>query len=181
MPKTAIKVGPQDHGRRMSLEDFDHAEVEPGHLYELGRGVIIVSDVPGERHLAQVDVIREQFYIYRAGHPGRIHRIAGGSDSKLLLPPMESERHPDIAIYKRPPARRENLWATWVPEIVIEVISPGSELRDYEEKREEYLLFGVTEYWIFDADRREMLVLRRTRGQWAERVVRPPTVYRTRL
>ena len=45
MLKTRIKVGPKDHGRRMSLADFDHAEVQEGHLYELGRGVIIVSDV----------------------------------------------------------------------------------------------------------------------------------------
>ena len=38
MLKAAIKVGPADHGRRMSLADFDHAEVQEGYLYELGRG-----------------------------------------------------------------------------------------------------------------------------------------------
>ena len=47
MSTQTIKIGPADHGRRMSLADFEHAEVQEGLLYELGRGVIIVSDVPG--------------------------------------------------------------------------------------------------------------------------------------
>lgn len=38
MLKAAIKVGPADHGRQMSLADFDHAEVQEGYFYELGRG-----------------------------------------------------------------------------------------------------------------------------------------------
>jgi hypothetical protein len=58
MPKTAIKIGPHDRGRRMSLEDFDHAEGQEGYLYELSRGVITVMDVPNPRHLAQVNAIR---------------------------------------------------------------------------------------------------------------------------
>jgi Uma2 family endonuclease len=65
--------------------------------------------------------------------------------------------------------------------LVIEVISPGSEHRDYEDKREEYFRFGITEYWILDAGRQEMLVLRRSRGRCVERTLRPPQVYRTRL
>jgi Uma2 family endonuclease len=39
----------------------------------------------------------------------------------------------------------------------------------------------VPEYWVVDADRQEVLVLRRSRGRWVERVVRPPEVYRNRL
>jgi hypothetical protein len=46
MSTTATLIGPEDQGRRMSLAEFDHAEVRDGYLYELGRGVITVSDVP---------------------------------------------------------------------------------------------------------------------------------------
>ena len=60
-------------------------------------------------------------------------------------------------------------------------MSPGSEERDYVEKRDEYREFGVREYWIIDSGRGEVLVLRRSRGRWVERVVRPGDVYRTRL
>jgi Uma2 family endonuclease len=182
MPKTVVKVGPQDHGRRMSLEDFDHAEVQEGYLYELGRGVIVVSDVPGPRHLAQVDAVRMQLFAYRLTHPGRIRYIAAGNECKILLPSFESERHPDLSVYKTPyPA--DEVWTTWVPEIVVEVVSPGAEAqrRDYVEKREEYLEFGVKEYWIFDAEREEMLVLRRSGNQWTQRTIRPGKIYRTRL
>jgi len=43
MAKMLVVVGPSDDGRRMSLEEFDHAEVKQGYSYELGRGVIAVS------------------------------------------------------------------------------------------------------------------------------------------
>src|SRR5262245_45205261 len=179
MQKTAVKIGPQDHGRRMSLEEFEHAETQEGYVYELGRGVVTVSDVPNRRHLLQVVAPRRQLSAYDLAHPNRVQAILAGSECKILLARLESERHPDVAVYLTPPPDDEDLWAAWVPEVVIEVVSPGSEHRDYVEKREEYLLFGVREYWIIDADRQEMLVLRRSRGQWAERVVRPPETYRT--
>ena len=57
---------------------------------------------------------------------------------------------------------------------MIEVVSPGSEERDYQQKREEYLLFGAREYWIFDAEKEEMLVLRRSGGRWIERALWTP-------
>jgi Uma2 family endonuclease len=180
MPQTAIKIGPADHGRRMSLEDFDLAEIQEGYCYELSRGVITVSDVPNPRHFAQVIAIRRQLSAYDLAHPGRIHGIAAGSDCKILLADLESERHPDVAVYKDPPPE-EDIWATWIPQIVIEVVSPASEHRDYQEKREEYLLFGVSEYWIVDANRQEMTVLRRWGGRWREQIIKPPEVYRTRL
>jgi Uma2 family endonuclease len=181
MPKTAISVGPGDHGRRMRLADFDRAEGRPGHLYELSRGVVTVSDVPGPKHFAQVNAIRRQLMAYDLAHPGKIYGIASGSECKLLLWDLESERHPDLAVYKTPPPTAEDVWATWVPEIVVEVVSPGSEDRDYVEKKEEYLLFGVREYWIFDSTKLEMRVLSRSRGSWSERIVHPPAVYRPKV
>jgi len=181
MSKTAIKIGPADHGRKMSLEEFDHAEVQEGYLYELSRGVITVSDVPGPFHFAQADAILLQLTAYRLAHPGRIVRIGTGSECKLLLPALQSERHPDVAVYRTPRPAVPNFWSVWVPEIVVEVVSPSSEERDYGEKREEYLAFGVREYWIFDYERREMVVLRQSAGEWNERTIRPPKVYRTRL
>ncbi|HEV3164139.1 MAG TPA: Uma2 family endonuclease [Isosphaeraceae bacterium] len=181
MSRTATTIGPLDHGRRMSLEEFDQAEGQPGHGYELSRGEIVVVEVPNPRHLAQVNALRKQLAAYDLSHPGTIHSVAGGGECKIVVAPTSSERHPDLAIYKTPPPDEPDLWASWIPEILIEVVSPSSVQRDYVEKREDYLAFGVQEYWIVDADRGEMLVLRRSRGQWAERVIRPPVTYRTHL
>jgi Uma2 family endonuclease len=181
MPKTVTRIGPADNGRRMSLEEFEPAEVQEGYLYELSRGLVIVSDVPDDKHLAQVDRIREQLYLYRAAHSDLIQRIAAGSDCKLLVPSLETERHPDVTVYKTPRPPGRDYWAAWIPELVIDVVSPSSVQRDYQEKPEDYLRLGVREYWIVDAEREEVLVLRRVKGRWSQRVVQPPQAVRTRL
>jgi Uma2 family endonuclease len=166
----------------MSLAEFDHAEVQEGYLYELGRGVIVVSDVPKKRHLYQVESIRDQLVAYKLTRPGRIQVIASGSECKVLVEGYESERHPDLSVYTTPaPEDGDDFWSSWIPELVIEVVSPGSGSRDYQEKREEYLAFGVHEYWIFNLDKEEMLVLQRVGGRWRERAVRPGEVYQTRI
>jgi Uma2 family endonuclease len=176
-----VVVGPEDDGRRMSLADFDKAKVKEGYLYELGRGVIVVSDVPAWQHFYQVDAAREQFSAYRRRHPESISIVGAGSDCKVLLDDLQSERHPDLSIYLDPPPQAKNVWAEWIAAIVLEIVSKGSEHRDYVLKREEYLQFGIREYWILDAFKSEMLVLRRYGGTWKEDIVSPPKLYRTPL
>ncbi len=181
---TRIRIGPSDQGRAMSLAEFEHAETEGGRLFELGRGIVAMVDVPKPYHLAMIHAIRRQLHEYDAAKPGRIHTIAAGGECKLLISDLESERHPDLAVYKTPPPEAESddeIWSQWVPEIVIEVVSASSRQRDYHEKPEDYLRLGVIEYWIVDADEGFMKVLRRSRGRWAEQAVRPPALYRTRL
>jgi Uma2 family endonuclease len=181
MTTNKSKIGQADHGRRMSLADFEHAEVVPGRRYELGRGVIVVTDVPNPIHLALLTAIRRQLHGYVHVHAKRIHTIASGSECKILLEDLESERHPDLSVYKTaPPGDDSEVWAFWVPEIVVEVVSLGSEQRDYVEKREEYLRFGVLEYWIIDGARLEILTLTRRGGRWLERILRPGDLYQTR-
>jgi Uma2 family endonuclease len=182
MATVSVKLTPADHGRRMSLDDFEFAEVQEGKLYQLGRGVVIVSDVPKPPHARQQMAIRKQLSRYDDAHPGLIHAILEGSACKILVRRFESERHPDVAVYLTPwPAEDDTVWRKWVPEILIEIVSLGSERRDYEDKREEYLALGVKEYWIFNADRQEMLVLRRRGGRWSERTLTMGDVYQTRL
>ena len=168
----------------MSLEEFEHAEGAGGHLYELSRGVITVVDVPKPKHLMLVDAIRKQLSTYRERHPGVIYAIASGGECKLLIEGLESERHPDLAVYKTPPPEgdmttksgRGGYRRSW-----IEVVSASSRHRDYDEKPEEYLRFGVREYWIVDPETGTMKVFRRSRGRWAERTIKPPQIYKTPL
>jgi Uma2 family endonuclease len=164
---TATIIGPADHGRRMSLDEFDTAIGREGKLYELSRGVIVVSDVPNPPHGDVLFAAREQFSTYRRATPGAIHRIYGGAECKLLIEGTESERHPDIAVYKHPsPGDDSSVWSIWVPEIVIEVVSADSADRDYQEKPEDYLQFGVKEYWVIDPLKQVVVIHRRVRGRW---------------
>jgi hypothetical protein len=165
----------------MTLADFDEAMAVLGPVFELGRGVVVMVDVAGRRHVAQVNALRRLFHAYDAAHLSAIHTIASGSECKLLLADRESERHPDLAVYLTPPPEGDDFWAEWVPEIIVEVVSPSSAERDYGEKGIEYLEFGVREYWTVDDERTEALILRRSRGRWADRVLRPGENYQTRL
>ena len=157
----------------MTLDEFDEAEVCEGYQFELDRGVVIVSEVPLPKHLAVVNKLRRQLAAYDLQHPNEIWAIASGSECKLPLAEFDSERHPDLAVYlTEPPVTDSNtVWSEWIPEVVIEVVSEKSEDRDYVEKRDEYLAFGVREYWVAHPDRREILILRRTRGRWTEQVL----------
>lgn len=183
MSPTLLRLGPQDHGRRLTLDEFDDAEVSEGFHFELGRGVVIVSEVPLPKHLAIVNKLRRQLAAYDLQHPERIWAIASGGECKLPLAEHDSERHPDLAVYlTEPPLQDSNtVWSEWIPELVIEVVSAGSEDRDYVEKREEYLAFGVREYWIAHPDRREILILRRVRGQWTEQLLNVGDKYLSRV
>jgi Uma2 family endonuclease len=140
-----------------------------------------VSNIPGLRHCLQVANIRLQFSAYQLAHPTRIHYLGGSFECKLLAPEWESERHPDVAVYLTPPPPEEQPWRNWLPDIVVEVVSSRSEERDYVEKREEYLSLPIKEYWIFDLDPQEMLVLRRWGKRIVERIVRPSEIYKTRM
>lgn len=179
--KKAVRIGPSDDGREMSLDVFSEAVVQEGHLYELANGVIEVSQVPNPQHARIIAEIRQQLSVFREANPDTIELIAGGMDSKLLIGPSESERHPDVCIYLSPQPEVEDVWSLWIPEIVIEVVSESSAKRDYEEKPQEYLELGVKENWIIDKKKNQMLSLVRWRGQWKKSVVKPSQKFSTEL
>jgi Uma2 family endonuclease len=182
MTRAATTIGPADNGRRMTLDEFDTAEGSENRVYELSRGVIVVTDVPNPSHGDTVDEGKQQFAAYRVSHPGVIKRIHGGSDCKLLIAETESERHPDIAVYKTPrPGDDSSVWADWVPEIVVEVVSVDSRKRDYEEKPDDYRAFGVQEYWIIDALEGRVRIHRRRKGQWVVKDLFPGDKYVTHV
>ena len=176
---TLLKIGPADRGRRLSLAEFAEAELTDGWLYELARGVIEVTEVPGPNHGRIVDRLARLFILYDVAHPGRIQYRAGGGECRLRLPGMASDRHPDQAVYLDPQPPGPQVWTQWCPHLVVEVLSPGGEDRDLIDKREEYLRAGVREYWVLDPAARSLLVLRRAGDVWEETRVAPGATYRT--
>jgi Uma2 family endonuclease len=52
--------------------------------------------------------------------------------------------------------------------LAVEVVSAGGEARDYETKRQEYLAYGLREYWIVDPFARRVIVLARDGDVWVE-------------
>ena len=72
---TPLRIGPADHGRTMTLEEFLDADVEEGYRYELARGVLEVNEVPNDPHGGVV------CNLYRA--VGRYRRATSGHHPPL--------------------------------------------------------------------------------------------------
>jgi Uma2 family endonuclease len=181
--KRKTKIGPDDQGRRMSLKDFEFVETEEGYLYELSRGYITVSQVAKIYHALIIATLRDHLGAYKLAHPGLIFAILSASECKLLVREWESERHPDLSVYLTKPKGRKDskVWRHWWPELVVEVVSERSVDRDYIDKREEYWDLGIKEYWIVDARRELIVVLRRGKSDWIEKRVGPDGVVTTKL
>ena len=168
-----VKVGPADHGKRMTLALFDTAIVDDASRYELNKGVIEVSDTPSRAHLLIEEDVQDQFVIYKLARPDIIRYQGGGSRAKMLIDAFESERHPDWAVYLTPMPELAQPWSIWKPEIIVEIVSPSGVKRDYEDKPPEYLALGISENWILDPIRQQMLVKTRSGGLWRDKVHKP--------
>jgi Uma2 family endonuclease len=171
-------IGPLDHGRAMSYDEFLEADVEPGWLYELGGGIVDVVEVPGPGHGMLVHRLARLFILHDLAYPGVIRYRASGGECRLRFPFLQSDRHPDQAVYLDPKPKGKRIWERWIPHVVVEIVSPGGDDRDYVQKREEYLRAGIREYWILDPRRQAMLVLRNLGESWAEIPLGPGDVYR---
>lgn len=169
---TAIRIGPADHGRAMTLEEFMDAETEEGYRFELSRGVLEVTFVPDDPHGVTVWKLILLLSDFHRTHPGVIHRAGGAGEFRLWLPAMISGRNPDVAVVltNTPKDRRGRR----PPSLVMEVVSQGSEAheRDYATKREEYLAFGIREYWIVDPVAHLVTIPVRDGDVWVEQVYR---------
>jgi Uma2 family endonuclease len=161
---------PADHGRTMTLDEFLEAEVEEGYRYELGRGVLEVTQVPKARHRQVVTNLYDAIGQYRRTHPGVVSSYGGGAEFQFVLPALESGRHPDLGVVLR---GAPNDWrGDSTVALAAEVVSARSVKRDYEIKREEYLAFGLIVYWIVDPLERKLTLLTRRGDTWSETILR---------
>jgi Uma2 family endonuclease len=174
MATTRIQIGPADHGRKMTLDEFREAEEEPGYRYELARGVLEVIEIPKTPHRRVVSKLFSLAAIYKSEHPDVIDYFGGGTEVRIWKPGMDMGRHPDFGIvFLNAPLDEVGDIQAY---LVAEVVSPSSKKRDYQEKRQDYLDYGVREYWIVDPILRQITALTRqgegADATWAERVFR---------
>jgi Uma2 family endonuclease len=174
------KLGRSSNGMLMTPEEFDAVtDVDDRYRYELIHGVLIVSRLPsiGER-----DPNEELGYLLR------LYRDTLTQDSTLdatvsegYVYLVDSRRRADRVIWiglGRVPDPEKD-----VPTIAVEFVSKSTRdrVRDYEEKRRDYLAVGVSEYWVIDRFRRTMTVFRQPPAEPAEQVFDAAATYRTPL
>jgi len=75
---------------------------------------------------------------------------------QMYLEKLQRGREPDLLFISkdRLPLLKET-YLDGPADLVIEIVSPESQLRDQREKRAEYAAAGIKEYWLIDPDRQE--------------------------
>jgi Uma2 family endonuclease len=171
-------LGPDSAGARMTLQEFDVASFVEGWRYELIDGVLIVSPIPREQERDPNGELEYLLRKYKEEHP------QGACLNKTLyehtVRTRKNRRRADRVIWAglgRLPRRHE------APTIIAEFVSKGKRdrLRDYEEKRDEYLAIQVAEYWVIDRFERIMTVFRKAGSKVKKQIVREHQVYTTDL
>jgi Uma2 family endonuclease len=171
MATATLRLGPADHGRTLTLDEYLDAEVEEGYRYELARGVLEVTNVPRDSHGEIIWRIYCALAFYAGAHPNLLRRAGGGNEYQFVVPTMISGRNPDVAVtLKRTP---EDARGHRRASFAAEVVSEGAKAheRDYVTKRDEYLAYGLDEYWIVDPIERRVTILVRDGEAWAESVI----------
>ena len=155
------------------LADYDALPESP--RTELIYGSLYVSPSPSPLHQIVLGSLFEH-----------LRAIARSTRGVALLAPLDvafaehTVVQPDILYYS--PERRPRLdqRITSPPDLVIEVLSPGSHRRDRGDKLRVYAEFGVREYWLVDPLEKQITFLTRYENTFA--VALPVgTIYRSSL
>ena len=144
-------------GAKLTSEDY-YAMSDDGHRYELIEGDLIVPPAPD---LAHQGVSGELHMLLRsAAHRVGAKVFAAPTDVYLS---SETVVQPDLLVVLREHvARMTHRGIEGAPDLVVEILSPGSSERDRQTKSRLYAQAGVPEYWIVSPEARliEVLVLR---------------------
>ncbi len=188
--KTALMLGPADHGRPITRDEFDAAMGQEGYCYELIEGKVYVSPLPNLPHDRICEWIEGLLHEYGRAHPEQLNYISGRA--RVIVPGEEDTTNPgpDIAGYRGFPRRMplsEISWDDVSPILVGEVLSEDNPEKDLVRNVDLYLhVPSIREYWILDPredpDRPTLRVYRRRGTRWQRPIdVAPGETYTTPL
>jgi Uma2 family endonuclease len=157
---------------KMSLEDFLAYDDGTDKLYELENGELI--DMPSESEINRRIAGFLFAYFLQLGIPA--YRLTMKTEVAVSGSRV-SVRVPDLLVLSEELAtamdgatRSIVLMNMPPPLLVVEVVSPNQEKRDYRYKRSEYAARGIAEYWIVDPIAQKVTVLEWVEGLYEEKV-----------
>jgi Uma2 family endonuclease len=133
----------------------DYLALSTNHLVEFTRGYVEVLPMPTQRHQLIVAYFFEALRAFIGGRKlGRVLFAA-------LRVRLESGkyREPDVVFMLAEHASRMGNEYWEGADLVMEVVSEDGRQRDLEEKRRDYALAGIPEYWIVDPREQSITVL----------------------
>jgi Uma2 family endonuclease len=143
--------------RRLTFEDLELIpEEQEGDRHELIDGELVVTPVPVMKHqIVSMNLIRHLDRHIVTGELGMVFHPPTGirfTPDNLLVP--------DICFVAQD--RLHVIGPKTIdaaPDLVVEILSPGTRRRDLETKQALYARFGVQEYWVVDPDAETVTVL----------------------
>lgn len=165
--RAEILSEPRYAGLRMSADEYLALQPD-GCRYELVDGVVIVSPSPLPNHQLVAGEIVDQVRPYvRTQKLGVVLQETDVQLSKGAAGRQVVYR-PEIMFLRAAHVPKIKGRITVVPDLIVEVISPGYRSYDTVTKRADYEAAGVGEYWIVDPQLEEFLFLRLIDGKYVE-------------
>lgn len=149
-------------GLRMKASEYI-ALGETNDRYELIDGIVVMSPSPLPRH----QKVRAFLAASLVGSAKSIPGLEFFPDTDVIFAEGTVYR-PDFSIYAPGKLRGVPIRLTLVPDLVIEILSPGSKPLDLVTKRDDYGRFGVGEYWVIDPADLSVRLWRSRAGQFEE-------------
>ena len=147
---------------------------DDGKRYEVIEGDLYMTPAPVTRHQIIVGRLIHCLLSYLETHPvGTVLSAPCDvvlSDSDIVQPDVLYVRN-DSAAH----VTEHNVQGP--PDVVVEILSPGTAARDRDLKRKRYERFGVQEYWLVDPDHNTLEILVLQAGQYTQVccAIRPAT------
>lgn len=140
----------------------EYLELQTNQLIEFTDGFLEMLPSPDEIHVLVHAFIRTSI----------CHFIKIRGNGVVMYAPFKVRvspaafREPDVCVLldKNDPRRGRKYWGG--ADLVIEVVSPGGESRDYVDKRSDYAAGNIPKYWIVDPAKKEVLILRLSQGAY---------------
>ena len=148
----------------------DYLQLPEDKRYEILDGELFVVPAPNIRH--QRIAIRLQLRLFQHVEQNGLGELLAAPCDVLLS--EENVVQPDILFVAK--TRLRIIGKTNVPgapDMVAEILSPGTRQKDLAIKRKIYARFGVQEYWIVDPDRKTVEVLSWTESGYHTEAIVP--------
>jgi Uma2 family endonuclease len=157
---------------KMTLEKFLAYDDGTDKLYELENGELI--NMPSESEINRRIAMFLLVYFSQLGIPSyrltmKMEVAVSGSRVSVRVPDLLLLSE-ELATEMDGATRSIVLMDMPPPLLVVEVISPNQEKRDYRYKRSEYAARGIAEYWIVDPIAQKVTVLEWVEGLYEEKV-----------
>jgi len=150
--------------RQGEWREGDYFSLPGNHLVELVNGHVEVLPVPSLLHqfIARLVFLQMHEFVEQSNLG-----IVMSAPTRVRI----SERHfrePDVLFVSQANSKRrqEQFWETANP--VVEIISPDDPDRDLVDKRRDYAVAGIAEYWMIDPRNDSIQVLHLRDGEYRE-------------